>query len=155
MYHVKLAKQLAASDLQSTIASQPNLTLPNIPGSMPQTPVSHFDHSNPEPSDISNSKSKGMQLGGHVSSTLSHATEWAAEAEIETHNPWGNDDLMDVNADQDDWSEMVPCLLLNLQTLSSDPGAFETAPVLGYEVYDKQPVNAPAPAESEYPHNQQ
>ena len=50
-----------------------------------------------------------MQLGGgHVSSTLSHAAEWAAEAEVETSNPWGNDDLMDVNADQDDWSEMTP-----------------------------------------------
>ena len=50
-----------------------------------------------------------MQLGGgHVSSTLSHAAEWAAEAEVETSNPWGNDDLMDVNADQDDWSKMTP-----------------------------------------------
>lgn len=29
------------------------------------------------------------------------------EAEVETSNPWGNDDLMDVNADQDDWSEIV------------------------------------------------
>lgn len=88
-----------------------------------------------------------MQLGGHVSSTLSHATEWAAEAEVEMSNPWGTDDLMDVNADQDDWSEMVSCLLMNLYMLSSDLGAFETAPMLGHEVYDEQPVKA---AESEY-----
>lgn len=96
-----------------------------------------------------------MRLGGHVSSTLSHAAEWAAEAEVETPNPWGNDDLMDVNADQDDWSEIVFCLPANLQTLSSDPGAFETAPVLGHEVYDTQPTKAPASAESEYPHNRE
>ena len=61
-----------------------------------------------------------MRLGGHVSSTLSHAAEWAAEAEVETPNPWGSDDLMDVNADQDDWSEVVFRLHVNVQTLSSD-----------------------------------
>ena len=88
-----------------------------------------------------------MQLGGHVSSTLSHAAEWAAEAEVEAPNPWGNDDLMDINADQDDWSEMVLCLPQGLQTLKSDPGAFETAPVLGHEVYDKQPVKVPVNSE--------
>jgi len=125
-----LGMKLAASDLQSTIASQSNMTLPNIPGSMPPTPVPDFDHMNPPPSEVGGSKPKGMQLGGHVSSTLSHAAEWAAEAEVGTSNPWGNDDLMDVNADQDDWS------------------AFEAAPVLGHETYDKQPVKAPAPAET-------
>jgi SCY1-like protein 1 len=103
-------KQLAASDLQSTIASQSNESLPNFPGSMPQTTVPHFNHTNPLPSEVGKSKPKGMQLGGHVSSTLSHAAEWAAEAEVEAPNPWGNDDLMDINADQDDWSEIVFCL---------------------------------------------
>ena len=94
-----------------------------------------------------------MQLGGsHVASTLSHAVEWAAEAEDGTSNPWGNDDLMDVNADQDDWSEIVFCPLTKLQISTSDPGAFETAPILGHETYDEQPVKAPLPvrAESEY-----
>lgn len=33
------------------------------------------------------------------------AEEAAAEAEASSSNPWGSDDLMDVNADQDDWSE--------------------------------------------------
>lgn len=97
-----------------------------------------------------------MQLGGgggnHTSSALSHAAEWAAEAEVETSNPWGNDDLMDVNADQDDWSEMILWSCTNLQMLTSGLGAFETAPVLGHETYDEQPVKAPPPvrAESEY-----
>jgi SCY1-like protein 1 len=97
-----------------------------------------------------------MQLGGgHVSSTLSHAAEWAAEAEVEASNPWGNDDLMDINADQDDWSEMVFFSRANLQMLTSNPGAFETAPVLGHETYE-QSVKAPLPvrAESEYFRNQ-
>ena len=95
-----------------------------------------------------------MQLGGHVSSTQSHAVEWAAEAEIDASNPWGNDDLMDVNADQDDWSELISHSLPNLQLLTSDPGAFETAPVLGHETYDEQPLKAPLPvrAESEHLH---
>ncbi|KAI0071715.1 hypothetical protein K474DRAFT_1775986 [Panus rudis PR-1116 ss-1] len=66
----------------------------------------------------SSSKTKGMQLGASKipASTSKLATDWAEEAAAEAAeesnqaNPWGNDDLMDVNADQDDWS------------------AFETAP---------------------------
>lgn len=58
-------------------------------------------------------KVKGMQLGAQKLPVSSHihdhwAEEAAAEAEAEetnNTNPWGNDDLMDVNADQDDWSE--------------------------------------------------
>ena len=91
-----------------------------------------------------------MQLGGgQVSSTLTHATEWAAEAEIETSSPWGNDDLMDLNADQDDWSEMVSCPHANPQMLTPGPGAFETAPVLGHETYDEHPVKTPLPVRAE------
>jgi len=78
---------------------------------------------------------KGMQLGaskvpasasmGKVSADW--AEEAAAEAEIGQSNPWGSDDLMDVNADQDDWS------------------AFETAAApasfgLGFEPPIEQPV---------------
>ncbi len=55
-----------------------------------------------------------MQLGGGKAVASPHmAAEWAEEAAAEAeaeegamhHNPWGGDDLMDVNADQDDWSE--------------------------------------------------
>jgi len=95
-----------------------------------------------------------MQLGGHVSSTQSHAAEWAAEAEVDASNPWGSDDLMDVNADQDDWSEIISHSSTNLQLPTSVPGAFETAPVLGHETYDERPLKAPSPvrAESEHLH---
>ncbi|KAI0768728.1 ARM repeat-containing protein [Trametes elegans] len=56
------------------------------------------------------SKSKGMQLGATKVPTSASIPDWAEEAaaEIDTprgSNPWGNDDLMDVNADEDDWSE--------------------------------------------------
>lgn len=66
----------------------------------------------------SGSKSKGMQLGASkvpTSLSASFAADWAQEAAAEVEaegggaNPWGNDDLMDVNADQDDWSALV-CL---------------------------------------------
>ncbi|CDO75531.1 hypothetical protein BN946_scf184871.g12 [Trametes cinnabarina] len=60
------------------------------------------------------SKSKGMQLGATKvpTSAASSIPDWAEEAaaEIESSqssNPWGNDDLMDVNADEDDWSECI------------------------------------------------
>ena len=142
-------EQLAASDLQSTIATQSNVTLPSITGSTPGTPVPSFSHSSPPPPEIGVPKLKGMQLGGHVSSTLSHAAEWAAEAEVETSNPWGNDDLMDVNADQGDWSERVFRPRSSVQMLTSDRGAFEAAPVLGHETYDEQPVKTPSPARAE------
>lgn len=90
-----------------------------------------------------------MRLGGgHTSSTLSHAAEWAAEAEVEVPNPWGND-LMNVNADQDDWSEMTFFPHATVQMLTSYSGAFETAPVLGHETYVEQSVKAPSPVRAE------
>ncbi|KAI0717280.1 hypothetical protein C8T65DRAFT_726309 [Cerioporus squamosus] len=84
-------------------------------GPPPLTPTLS-SNSGPTRSLTSPSKGKGMQLG--ATKVLSHVPaipDWAEEAaaEIETSpsaNPWGNDDLMDVNADEDDWS------------------AFETAP---------------------------
>ena len=84
------------------------MTFPSVTGSTPGTPVPPLSHSKLSPSEAGSAKPKGMQLGGgHALSTLSPAEEWAMEAEVETSNPWGNDDLMDVNADQDDWSEIV------------------------------------------------
>ena len=59
-------------------------------------------------------KGKGMQLSASKIAASSHiAADWAEEAAAEAeaeeeamhHNPWGSDDLMDVNADQDDWSK--------------------------------------------------
>ena len=51
-----------------------------------------------------------MQLGAtKVSTSANSIPDWAEEAAAELEsakatNPWGNNDLMDVNADDDDWS---------------------------------------------------
>ncbi|EPT02574.1 hypothetical protein FOMPIDRAFT_1022743 [Fomitopsis schrenkii] len=70
---------------------------------------------------MSSSKAKTMHLGANKAPASSSLSDWAMEAAAEAEseeaahaggvNPWGNDDLIDVNADQDDWS------------------AFESAPV--------------------------
>ncbi|RPD63710.1 ARM repeat-containing protein [Lentinus tigrinus ALCF2SS1-6] len=131
--------QLAAGDLQTSMASSigPSIDRPTsapaanaalagntllLPstsvlsnGPPPLTPTLS-SNSGPTRSLTSPSKSKGMQLGAtKVLSSAPSIPDWAEEAaaEVETSphaNPWGNDDLMDVNADEDDWS------------------AFETAP---------------------------
>jgi SCY1-like protein 1 len=56
-------------------------------------------------------KGKGMQLGGKSHATTANASladqlaeEAAASATLEG-NPWGTDDLIDVNADEDDWGK--------------------------------------------------
>lgn len=67
-------------------------------------------------------KSKAMQLGAHkvpasvaAAALVEQLAEEAAAAESEG-NPWGNDDLIDVNADEDDWSlsfllrDLISCL---------------------------------------------
>ena len=116
--------QLAAGDLQSTmsIASGAGIDRPTsapIPGGLsvggltsgpvPLTPTFSSD-AVPTRSLTSASKGKGMQLGAtKMATSASSVPDWAEEAaaELETTkgNPWGNDDLMDVNADDDDWSE--------------------------------------------------
>jgi SCY1-like protein 1 len=63
-----------------------------------------------------------MQLGAHkvpasvaAAALVEKLAEEAAAAEGEG-NPWGNDDLIDVNADEDDWSlysSQVPFLILS------------------------------------------
>jgi len=55
------------------------------------------------------SKAKGMQLGSSKVAASVAATALAAqlqeEAEAEESNPWGTDDLLDINPDEDDWSQ--------------------------------------------------
>lgn len=54
------------------------------------------------------SKTKGMQLGASKApAAASLAVQWEEEAAAEEgiqDNPWGTDDLIDINADEDDWS---------------------------------------------------
>ncbi|KAH9940496.1 uncharacterized protein BXZ73DRAFT_42907 [Epithele typhae] len=130
-----LGKRLATTELQSTMttASGGGIDRPTsapISGglnigelstgstaaatAMPLTPT-FSSNVGPTGALTSTSRSKGMQLGASkVPTSTSGIPDWAEEAAAEvgpsTSNPWGNDDLMDVNADADDWS------------------AFETAP---------------------------
>ncbi|KAF9070890.1 ARM repeat-containing protein [Rhodocollybia butyracea] len=126
-----IGKRLAASDMQTTMASSG--TPLDRPASAPLVEGSHignlrpgalqtsFSEVNttgsspviPTRSTLQSNKTKGMQLGASkVPSSVAAAlladqlAEEAAaeEAGIEGSNPWGDDDLMDVNADSDDWS---------------------------------------------------
>lgn len=58
------------------------------------------------------SRAKGMQLGaskvpaGMAAASLAAQLEEEAAAEDGVQdNPWGTDDLIDINADEDDWSK--------------------------------------------------
>jgi SCY1-like protein 1 len=63
------------------------------------------------PNLVTSSRGKGLQLGGgskkaaNTNAIADFAKELEDEIMASNDNPWGNDDLMDVNADQDDWSE--------------------------------------------------
>ncbi|KAI0743379.1 ARM repeat-containing protein [Daedaleopsis nitida] len=122
-----LGKKLATGDLQTSMTSaigaaidRPTSapaanaglngnTLTISTASVPLTPTSS-SNAGPTRSLTSPSKGKGMQLGAtKLPSIASSIPDWAEEAaaELETSqstNPWGSDDLMDVNADDDDWS---------------------------------------------------
>jgi SCY1-like protein 1 len=97
------------------------------------------------------SKSQAMQLGAIKATTKlafgDFPTELADEIDEDKawatpsssshlrseagHNPWGTDDLIDVNADEDDWSEFnTPSCQTEFTELSLAPakGAFESAP---------------------------
>ncbi|KAJ2931247.1 hypothetical protein H1R20_g5851, partial [Candolleomyces eurysporus] len=136
-----LGKKLAASDMQSTIASS---STPTPPGGLPSPAINGSSLSEQSrtasPAAQHNppaSKSKAMQLGMKSPGGLpSHslADDLAEEiAASETANPWGTDDLIDVNADEDDWSafETAPVSTPALQspTLSttSKPASFPTS----------------------------
>ncbi|KAJ7647578.1 armadillo-type protein [Roridomyces roridus] len=119
-----LGKKLAATDMQSTMASESALAI-DRPTSAPSGSASthSLDVQTANLAGVRSGlstpslpKGKGMQLGAHkvpasvaAAALVEQLAEEAAAAESDG-NPWGNDDLIDINADEDDWS------------------AFETAP---------------------------
>lgn len=95
------------------------------------------------------SQSKGLQLSATKSSGAAAAAlvkQLAEEADAEDtnldSNPWGSDDLIDVNADDDDWSEIAVAFHDLIQSLIHEIGAFETAPTP--EVVQPKPVRVSA-----------
>ncbi|KAF9017526.1 ARM repeat-containing protein [Hymenopellis radicata] len=124
-----IGRRLAATDMQSTIGGA---TI-DRPTSAPPPEDSRIGNLRPSPlltsvsaanSTVSSpaipgfsikpaSKGKGLQLGAHKSSSAVSAAlidQLTEEVAAENDNPWGGDDLMDVNADEDDWSafEVAP-----------------------------------------------
>ncbi|KAG2054993.1 ARM repeat-containing protein [Suillus hirtellus] len=94
-----LGKKLAPADMQTTISStiEGSTLTPTINGSaspLPVTPVS------PSANPV---RSKGLQLGGNKAPTSTLADEVANEAGQGSSRLW-NDDLIDINADEGDWS---------------------------------------------------
>ncbi|KAJ6602181.1 armadillo-type protein [Mycena sp. CBHHK59/15] len=109
-----LGKKLATADMQSTINSASGPTL-DRPTSAPAPLAGSSTEIRPNGLSVAAtltpvSKAKGMQLGAHkVPASVAAAAlveQLAAEAAaVESEgNLWGNDDLIDVNADEDDWS---------------------------------------------------
>ncbi|KAF5388789.1 hypothetical protein D9757_005678 [Collybiopsis confluens] len=143
-----IGKRLAAADMQTTMASgvdRPTSAPPppeesRIGELRPSPLITSISASNstvsspafPTRSSLqSSSKAKGMQLGAskvpsNVSAAAMLAEQLALEATVEEgeSNPWGDEDLIDVNADEGDWS------------------AFETAPL---PVVTSPAVVAPKP----------
>ncbi|KAG1843726.1 hypothetical protein C8R48DRAFT_736318 [Suillus tomentosus] len=94
-----LGKKLAPADMQTTISStiEGSTLTPSINGSaspLPVTPVS------PSANPV---RSKGLQLGGNKAPTSTLADQVANEAGQGSSRLW-NDDLIDINADEGDWS---------------------------------------------------
>ncbi|CAK5281427.1 unnamed protein product [Mycena citricolor] len=138
-----LGRTLATSELQTGIAatierptSAPGpAALPAIQAVSANGSGSRSGVSTPKPS-----KSKAMQLGANkippsvAAAALAEqlAEEAAASAADIDGNPWESEDLMDVNADADDWS------------------AFETAPAEGQDEFPVSPGIDAWGAESNY-----
>ncbi|RDB24858.1 N-terminal kinase-like protein [Hypsizygus marmoreus] len=140
-----LGKKLMTSDLQTSIGGGEGTT--GRPSSAPPPAVSLAlgGHNPTSPSILSapktmsaaatpvasptlqsTSRAKGMQLGANkVPSNIAAAVlaeQWAEEVaeSVGSENPWGNDDLIDVNADADDWSafEGAPSVILEPKPLA-------------------------------------
>jgi SCY1-like protein 1 len=117
--------QLATADLQSVMTSAPlpeTLTLSmqaadagnenSFPGSFSAATsiaksTTIITSSAPSRSMSSTTTIKAMQLGKKDTSSAALVAELTEEVvkEEADSNPWATDDLIDINADQDDWSE--------------------------------------------------
>jgi SCY1-like protein 1 len=106
----------------STFSTRPG-PLPFIPSTMSAANSTVSSPAATGPSSIGKAfgtapRSKGMQLGASKTPASVAAASLAAQLEEEAAteegidgNPWGTDDLIDINADEDDWSE---CFSVNL-----------------------------------------
>ena len=100
-----LFAQLAPADMQTTISS--TVVTPTLDGR--SSPLFSAPMSSISPS-ANTSRTKGLQLGGNKPSSSGLAAQLAEEVANEagegTNRLW-NDDLIDINADEGDWSTYV------------------------------------------------
>ncbi|KAF7969152.1 hypothetical protein HWV62_28194 [Athelia sp. TMB] len=122
-----LGKQLKTADMQSTMniaeisrpisAPPPPAGAPSRPSPLPFVPsassVAKSTVSSPAVPRGGSSRAKGMQLGANKVPAATLAMELEEEATSAMggdSNPWGTDDLIDINADEDDWSAFETAL---------------------------------------------
>ena len=107
-YRIKLLSQLAPADLQSTIAgtSDGRSSIPPINSGSTPIGAGADIQSRTTPGLV---QPKGLQLGGSKASAKSVAAQLAEQVAAEEggNNIWVNGDLMDVNADEGDWSKFI------------------------------------------------
>lgn len=121
LYNLIRFLQLATTDMQTPINSMggPEInrstSAPPHSGEILQPHFVSFQSSSVSPVVASSQGAKGnpLRLGVNKSSSNipidSLVNEFAEDAAFTTtqDNPWGSDDLMDVNADNDDWSMLT------------------------------------------------
>jgi SCY1-like protein 1 len=102
---------------KTTQASSSN-TLQNHIGEITRPTFNVATQSSPANHATNNVKGKGLQLRAKSHTTTANANladqlakEAAASGISEDNLPWGTDDLIDVNADDDDWGKWSDCLL--------------------------------------------
>lgn len=116
--YTSFGKKLAAADLQSVMGSAADVSIertasaPSAVSSSQQishaTPPTYTPTISAQRQPASVSRAKAMQLSATKvpkSPMAALAAEWEAEeADSKDSNPWVGDDLIDINADEDDWS---------------------------------------------------
>lgn len=103
----KLLSQLAPSDLQSTIISNSDGYTPAINGTA--LTGSGADIQQRATPSTSFAQPKALQLGGSKTNARTVAAQLTEQvvAEESGFESWGIHDLMDVNADEGDWSKLL------------------------------------------------
>ncbi|KAN0090665.1 hypothetical protein V8E55_004231 [Tylopilus felleus] len=125
-----IGRKLAPSDLQSTIASTSDGRTSILPiGNGPALGTSEEIQPRTTPSTGS-VQPKGLQLGGRKTNAQTVAAQLAGQVAADEggNNTWSNNDLMDMNADEGDWSafESAPAVAVAKFTSAADLG-FDTS----------------------------
>lgn len=109
-----LGSQVDGSKITNESSS---ITTQNHIGEITRPTFNAGTQSSPVVSASNGVKGKGMQLGGKSHAITANASladqlaEEAAASATPEGNPWGTDDLIDVNAGEDDWGKWSPFLL--------------------------------------------